>query len=78
MGTFMKLIFLDFDGVLNNDKTETRTPDGFIGLDYENVRHLNEIVKRTQGRIVFSTSWRISYTEKELNRFLILAGYKGP
>lgn len=73
----MKLIFLDFDGVLNNEKTTVRMSDGFIGLDYENVNRLNEIVAATDGRIVFSTSWRLLYSEKELNHFLVLAGYKG-
>jgi len=45
----MKVIFLDFDGVINNW-------DHFEGVDFDNVKYLLEIIKATDAKIVASSS----------------------
>lgn len=52
------LIFLDVDGVLNNDSTKQRTPGGFIGIDPKNLKNLWKIICETGAYIVLSSSWR--------------------
>jgi hypothetical protein len=54
----MKIIFLDVDGVLNNDKTTERFK-GFLGLDMGHVNLLKEwLEKRPDVSIVLSSTWR--------------------
>lgn len=55
-----KIIFLDFDGVLNSIEwyttdNENRTKGSF---DPECIRRLNQIIEETGAKIVLSTSWR--------------------
>lgn len=57
----MKVIFLDVDGVLNDDYTADRSPAGFIGIDDEMVANLERIVRKTGAKIVLSSSWRSSW-----------------
>jgi FMN phosphatase YigB (HAD superfamily) len=52
-----KIIFLDIDGVLNHYETKTRF-QGFIGVDPSRVKLLNEILKKTGAKLVFSSTWR--------------------
>lgn len=54
----MKIIFLDVDGVLNNNQTNTRNPLGFIGVDDTLCRRLRKIVVATGAKIVLSSAWR--------------------
>jgi hypothetical protein len=82
----MKIIFLDFDGVLNSDiyfnssvfKTETR---GMSQEEIMLVAHrthidpialqlLNKLVETSGATVVVSSSWRIGYTVEELNVML--------
>lgn len=51
----MKIIFLDFDGVLKNAAAASQ--DNY--LDIKCVQRLQEIVDVTGAKIVFSTSWRL-------------------
>lgn len=53
----MKLIFLDFDGVLNSPSYLRRNPEG-IGLDPDRLFLLSQVVKKTGAKIVLTTSWR--------------------
>lgn len=48
---FKKVIFLDIDGVLNDDK-------GDGNIDEDKVALLSDIVKKTNAEIVLSSSWR--------------------
>lgn len=50
----MKVIFLDIDGVLNTD---------FESFDAVLVARLVQVLKRTNARIVLSSSWRTSVTD---------------
>jgi hypothetical protein len=56
-----KLVFLDFDGVLNSDKSVQE-----LGTRYRfaksSVDALNEIVRHTDARIVISSTWRNHWT----------------
>ena len=45
----MKVIFLDFDGVINNW-------ENFEGVDFNNVKYLVEIIKSTDAKVVVSSS----------------------
>jgi len=60
------IVFLDFDGVI-------RTP-GWNGLAIEN---LNKLTEATKARIVVSSDWRHSHTDKELKKVLEDHGVRG-
>lgn len=49
------LIFLDVDGVLNNETTHCH---GAVKLDRGNLACLAELINSTAARVVLSTSWR--------------------
>ncbi len=54
----MKVIFLDFDGVLNTEKyVKARAEFGVI-IDPVKMLLLKQIVEKTSAEIVLSTSWR--------------------
>lgn len=85
----MRILFLDFDGVLNtrdfvNKHGAMRTEDGerVAALDPENVAHLNTLVAATRCIVVLSTAHRIAKTPeqalKRCNAALKVAGYTGP
>ena len=84
----MKVIFLDFDNVLNGkDCTDWISPDrcaplfqqvdGHVGIDPKQVQLLDQITSATGAKVVFSTSWRKMYDIDELKRFVEERGYKG-
>ena len=62
-----KIVFLDIDGVLNDNDTyiKERTPDGFCGIDDEKVLKLKEIIDRTGAKIVLMSSWKDFWKDKE-------------
>jgi len=60
---FVKVIFLDIDGVLNSVKTVYRS--GFDFIDPVLVSLLSDIVKATGAEIVLSSTWRLC--DKDLN-----------
>lgn len=61
----MKVIFLDIDGVLNNCKTSSKTPDGYIGIGNTLLKRLSNIVKATNARIVLSSTWKSEWDKNE-------------
>merc|ERR1711934_45632 len=66
------LIFVDVDGVLNNEGTRSHNS---VKLDTQNINQLAELVRGTAARIVLSTSWRHSLTSKsELWSAMLEAG----
>lgn len=53
----MNVIFLDVDGVLNNEYTTDRIK-GYVGIDDNKVRLLKQIVDYFDAKIVLSSTWR--------------------
>lgn len=56
----MKVIFLDIDGVLNCAGTTDRWPknSGMLGIEPAKVKIFNNILRRTDARVVLSSTWR--------------------
>lgn len=81
----IKLIFLDFDGVLNShdwQRLQYQKYGSFLQrsmdeLDPRAVARLNKIIEATGAKIVVSSTWRILHTRTELIGFLTAAGFKG-
>ena len=59
-----KIIFLDVDGVLNNENWIKDTKTDLIP---EKIELLKEIVEKTGAKIVLSSSWRVMKTELPLD-----------
>ena len=78
----MKVLFLDFDGVLNSYRfmLEERTmgKSGVAGLDPKAMVHVNHICGKTGAVIVVSSSWRYGHTLGELKDILREAGCTAP
>lgn len=51
----MKILFLDFDGVVN---THNAMGNGYCGIEREKVNLLNRVLDETDCRIVISSAWR--------------------
>ena len=52
------IIFLDIDGVLNNNRTMSSAPSGCIGIGNSLLDNLYHIVKETNAKIVLSSTWK--------------------
>lgn len=61
-------IFLDVDGVLNNDNTKERC-EGFLGVDPDKVQLLKYIVDSTDAQIILTSTWKYGWepVHKHLN-----------
>lgn len=85
----MKLIFLDFDGVLNSRKwmedfhqkvREHNKPESTIlvepedALDPAPVALINQLVEKSGAKVIISSSWRILHGLESLNKILKNAG----
>lgn len=75
----VKYIFLDIDGVLNNDRTVTKSPDGYVGISDNLCKRLEKIIKATNAKVVLTSSWKdcsspqdLVYMRKRLKRHLAL------
>lgn len=61
-----KVLFLDIDGVCNNQKTRERQGDTkFIGIKPELAERVRRIVRETDADVVLSSSWRLFPASKE-------------
>jgi hypothetical protein len=76
-----KIIFLDFDGVLNSELfyTSGRADLGKVrsNIDPKSVSFLNNLIKATDAKVVVSSTWRLGRTVEELQKILDAAGFKG-
>jgi len=54
----MKVIFLDFDGVLNSERYVKNSGQFGVIIDPSRMELLKKIVDATEAKIVLSTSWR--------------------
>ncbi len=60
----MKVIFLDFDGVLNSDQYDSeRDQTADTNIDESRLPLLKQIVDATGAKIVLSTTWRCYWEE---------------
>ncbi|MFO0548635.1 MAG: HAD domain-containing protein [Polyangiaceae bacterium] len=76
----MRVIFLDFDGVLNSDAFFERlgpVSDWDSRLDPDAVARLNRLVAATQAKIVVSSTWRYDKSVPALARILADFGFVG-
>ena len=62
----MAIIFLDIDGVLNDDRTRERCC-GVPGISPEKVRLLKYIVDQTRAQIVLISTWKDLWDYKDKN-----------
>lgn len=69
----MKIIFLDFDGVI----TAPIKKGGFYIPRPRFVKKLNAIIKATDAKVVISSSWRHSWDNSQLYTLLQAVGFKG-
>lgn len=80
-----RILFLDFDGVLNNTIPEEieiveKWDDRVWGGDWVRerlVKRLNQIVEATDALVVISSSWRRYWTKDQLQRILDERGFEG-
>ena len=83
----MKIVFLDFDGVLNTRHHIEQVdldPTWVLGggppeqiakmLCEQRVALLDDLLRRTGARIVYSTSWRLHWPRETLTEMLALRG----
>ena len=61
----MKILFLDVDGVLNNNLTRTITFDGWCFVDDYLVKRLKRIIDATGAKIVLSSTWRDCWNRED-------------
>ena len=75
----MRLIFLDFDGVLNSQFWYVRTNGsrGRDDLDTDAIGFLNNLIAATDAKVVVSSTWRLNRTVEELQAILDRNGFKG-
>jgi hypothetical protein len=74
-----KIIFLDFDGVLNSQLWYVRTKGSREqdDLDKEAIEFLNHLIKDTGAKVVVSSTWRLGRTVDELQEILTRNGFIG-
>ncbi len=73
----MKVLFLDFDGVLNSAAFLAAEPGRFDRLDPAAVARLNAIVGASGAKVVISSSWRVKRSLDELRALLAGLGFVG-
>lgn len=84
----LKIIFLDFDGVLNHENWYTRRMNEvnsedftsfypFYEFDPKSIDQLNRIIDATGAKVVVSSTWRIGYDVVTLQSFLDRVGFIG-
>ena len=57
----MKYIFLDIDGVLNNENTKDCNPSGYAGVSMKLVRNLAKVVHSTDAKIILTSDWKYGW-----------------
>lgn len=88
----MKVLFLDFDGVLNNGEWMKTLKEGEAAnrvyggdgdqwwldmIDPAAVSQLNRIIEATGAKVVVSSTWRLRHDVEALQRLLDTKGFKG-
>lgn len=66
-GVFLKVLFLDIDGVLNTSFTKIFLRKDLIFIEDSKLELLKQIVERTGTKLVLSSTWRHGYYDLENN-----------
>jgi hypothetical protein len=78
MSQSVRVVFLDFDGVLNSTAYAMKSGHGgVLGLDPEAGARLERLVQRGRADVVVSSTWRLGRTRAELCDLLHSIGYTG-
>lgn len=64
----MKVVFLDFDGVLNSRGYLSACGEVGVVINPANMEILKEIIEKTNARIVLTTSWREHWSRQAAER----------
>ena len=70
----MKVVFLDIDGVLNEEKSRSRCC-GYLGIDDKKVENLALIIKKTNAAIVLISTWKDDWRKTDKSHQGIMANY---
>ena len=70
----MKVIFLDIDGVLNEEKSRSRCC-GYKGIDDKKAENLAMIVKATNAKIVLISTWKDDWRKTNKAQQGMMANY---
>lgn len=62
-----KILFLDVDGVLNCEKTERITKNGYLFVGGRKLKRLKHILDETGAKVVLSSDWRYNRDEPGMN-----------
>lgn len=75
----MKVLFLDFDGVLNSDAffATIDVKSAEDRLDPDAITRLNRVLDQTGAKVVVSSTWRIFHTQERLAEVLRSFGFSG-
>lgn len=80
----MKILFLDFDGVLNHEEFYSKRLElpsieeyPYSEIDPKCITKLNYIIKETDAKVVISSTWRHGRTIAELQEILNYFGFIG-
>jgi hypothetical protein len=70
----MKVVFLDIDGVLNEEKSRSRCC-GYKGIDDKKVENLALIIKKTNAAIVLISTWKDDWRKTDKAHQGMMANY---
>ena len=70
----MKVVFLDIDGVLNEEKSRSRCC-GYLGIDDKKAKNLAKIVEETNAKIVLISTWKDDWRKTDKAHQGIMANY---
>lgn len=75
----MKIVFLDFDGVLNCHLylTGVRWTNDELMLDTAAIERVNRLLEASGAKVVISSSWRHGWCQRRLEQMLKLRGFLG-
>lgn len=63
----VKVIFLDVDGVLNNNRTVRTTKNLYTFVGKRHIRNLKHIINATGAKVVLSSDWRYDRDDPKSN-----------
>ena len=64
----MKIVFLDIDGVLNNEKTIITTSTGYDFIEDYKIQILKYLLNKTKAKVVLSSTWRLERDNPQRNQ----------